>query len=116
MYHGTEFTIDIVRDINIIMWVQKTAMAALIRLAIYCFINFQGIHFDLVVDIIIVYLIPSSIFLTKDCGSSKVALSNGRFDCLENAITEATYSVDGETKLSSSNIGIHSALNSNMNR
>ena len=54
MYHGTEFTIDIVRDINIIMWVQKTAMAALIRLVIYCFINFQGIHFDLVVDIIIV--------------------------------------------------------------
>ena len=49
----TEFTIAIVRDINIIMWVQKTAMAVLVRLAIYCFTHLQGIHFDLVVIIIV---------------------------------------------------------------
>ena len=33
---------------------QEAAMTALVRLAVYCFIHLQGIHFDLVVDIIVI--------------------------------------------------------------
>ena len=72
--------------------------------------------YSLIYSIILFYLIPSSIFLTEDFASSEFASSNGRFECLENAITGTTYRVDGETKLSPFNIGTHSSsLNSNIN-
>lgn len=51
---GATFTILVIRDIKIIMWAQEAAMTALVRLAVYCFIHLQGIHFDLVVDIIVI--------------------------------------------------------------
>ena len=103
---------------------QEAAMIALVRLAIYCFIHLQGIYFDLLVDIIFIvaaiiimlhYAILAYSIITEDFGSSEFASSNGRFECLENAITGITYRVDGETKLSPSSVGAHSSsLNSNI--
>ena len=103
---------------------QEAAMIALVRLAIYCFIHLQGIYFDLLVDIIFIvaaiiimlhYAILAYSIITEDFGSSEFASSNGRFECLENAITRITYRVDGETKLSPSSVGAHSSsLNSNI--
>ena len=49
-----QFTKVIIRDINIIMRAQDAAVTALVPLVIYCFIHMQGIHFDLVVYIIII--------------------------------------------------------------
>ena len=102
----------------------EAAMIALVCLAIYCFIHLQGIYFDLLVDIIFIvtviiimlhYAILAYSIITEDFGSSEFASSNGRFECLENAITGITYRVDGETKLSPSSVGAHSSsLNSNI--
>ena len=102
---------------------QEAAMIALVCLAIYCFIHLQGIYIDLLVDIIFIvtviimlhYAILAYSIITEDFGSSEFASSNGRFECLENAITGITYRVDGETKLSPSSVGAHSSsLNSNI--
>ena len=102
----------------------EAAMIALVCLAVYCFIHLQGIYFDLLVDIIFIvtviiimlhYAILAYSIITEDFGSSEFASSNGRFECLENAITGITYRVDGETKLSPSSVGAHSSsLNSNI--
>ena len=113
---------------------QEAAMTALVRLAIYCFIHLQGIHFDLVVDIIIIvsvyfwvqfHMLHYSIlaysiinFLDRKFWIFRICMIKWSirepWECYH--WNNLHGGVDGETKLTPSNIGTHSSsLNSNIN-
>ena len=51
-------------------------------------------------------VIPTSIYLTEDFGSSEFPTPAGKFECLDTAEAGTFYKVEGETKRKYSNIAV----------